>query len=424
MAGRRSTGEIVILAALSGAVCLGISSASATTFYVSVDHGSDQASGLTPALAFQTPGAITDRLQPGDRLVIEAGRYDQPLRITRSGTAGAEIEIGGVEGALPLIRSTTDAVVVTADFVRLSRIDAASEGDLGSAIVVQPGHHHVTIIDTVAHDSGCAGIAGMQTDFLTIRHNRVFGNGGRSPWQCSGISIYQAANIDDSPGVHNVIDGNIVYANMDKVPDPNLPAPLAGHTTDGNGIIIDDFRHDQVWQGRKTAPYRSATLVENNVVHDNGGRGIEVFRSDDVTIVNNTSLGDLLDLHMVRGEYGEIYVAFASRIRLFNNIIVPGSAGAAAVMAANADAVRADYNVTVGGSRGLGQKASEIEWGSHNFEAASAGFRDDRARDLHLTSVSQALNRGAAAGAPGLDLDANRRPQAGTVDAGAYQSTP
>jgi parallel beta-helix repeat protein len=414
---RRSSGAAFVLAGLIHA-----SPADATTFYVSADRGSDQGDGLSPATAFHSFARITDRLAPGDRLVIEAGRYDEPLHLTKSGTAAAAIEVSGADGALPLIRADGDAVEIAADYIRLSRVDAASSGDLGSAIVVQPGHHHVRIADTVAHDSGCGGIAAIQTDHLEIRHNRVFGNGMRSPWQCSGISIYQAANVDDAPGFHNIISSNLSYGNMNKVPDPKLPAQNAGRTTDGNGIIIDDFRHEQVWQGRKTPPYRAATLVENNVAQGNGGRGIEVFYSDAVTLINNTSSGNLLDPHMVSATYGEIYVAFADQLKMFNNLADVRGDSAYAIMAAHTKRFEADYNMMVGGKTpGLGRDAAEIAWGSHNFVAAAAGFVDDKGHDLHLTSNSQALQRGSSLHGAAMDLDGARRPPGDAIDIGAFQ---
>jgi len=395
--------------------------ASATVFYVSADKGDDHASGLTSETPLHGLSVAVGRLRPGDKLVIESGAYDEPLLVSASGTAVATIEITGGDGKLPQIRTQEDAVTIAADYVRVSRIDAMSLGDLGSAFLIMPDHHHVTVADSIAHDSGCGGIGGLQTDYVVIRHNRVFDNAAKSPWQCSGISLYQAKNVDDAPGFHNVISGNLVYGNMNTVPDPKLPAQQAGHTTDGNGIIVDDFRHGQVWQGQRTEPYRSATLIENNVVYGNGGRGIEVFYSDNVTLTGNTSLGDLLDRRLIPGHYGEIHVAFADRINLFNNLVDPGSQDVSGISVAKAQNVEADYNVTVGdgGVGGLRRDGGEVRWGSHNVIVASAGFVDEKARDLHLTAGSPVLGRGSAAYASPADRDGKRR--AGAVDAGAYQ---
>jgi Right handed beta helix region len=407
------------------ALCLGSaamlvgSSAEAATLYVSAEQGSDQASGLAPEAALQSLAAAVARLAPGDRLVIAPGRYDQALVINKSGTKAQPIEIAGADGPPPQIRADGDAVTIDGDYIRLSRVDASATGTLGSAIIVAPGRHHVEIADSVAHESGCAGIAANQADHVVIQHNRVFGNSRKSPWQCSGISLYQAANSDDEPGFHNIISGNIVYGNANEVPDPKLPAEMAGHTTDGSGIIVDDFRHDQLWRGQKTAPYRSATLIDDNVVYGNGGRAIQAFHSDDVTISNNTAAGDLRDPKMYPTQYGEIYLAWSKNDKVFNNLVEP-QAAEPALMVARSQAVDLDYNVTIGGA-GLRQDQAQIDWGGHNFAAPSAGFADARGGDYHLTSASPALGRGSAALAPAQDLAQHPRPRSGAVDAGAYQ---
>jgi parallel beta-helix repeat protein len=72
---------------------------------------------------------------------------------------------------------------------------------------------------------------------------------------------------DQEPGFHNVIRGNLIYDNMNEV----------GVHSDGNGIIIDN-------SGDNPPP----TLIENNIVFDNGGKGIQVYSAGNVTIRNNS----------------------------------------------------------------------------------------------------------------------------------------
>ena len=57
---------------------------------------------------------------------------------------------------------------------------------------------------------------------------------------------------------------NISHDNMTRI---------AGEHTDGNGIIIDYF--NQPWDANPV-PYKYPTLVENNLVYENGGKGIHV----------------------------------------------------------------------------------------------------------------------------------------------------
>jgi parallel beta-helix repeat protein len=55
------------------------------------------------------------------------------------------------------------------------------------------------------------------------------------------------------------------------------------HRADGNGIVVDLMGD---------AP---ATLIAENVVYQNGGRGIHVFRSSNVWVINNTVYQNVLD---------------------------------------------------------------------------------------------------------------------------------
>jgi len=398
----------------------------AETYYVSAETGADDAAGKTPDTAFHSFAPALALLKPGDRLVIASGLYKEPMRVSVSGTAEAPIEIQGAAGARPMVRAEEDAISIDADYIVLSHLDAV--GATGSAIVIQPKHHHVTVADNLVHDSGTAGIVGIQTDYLSILRNRAFGNAMTSIWQGSGISIYQAANFDTKPGFHNVIAQNIAYGNYNKVPDPKLPPATLGHTTDGNGIIIDDFRHTQVWMGKTTPPYTAESLVENNLVFDNGGRGIQVFLSDNVTVRNNTSVRNLQDPKLLGTKFGEIQAVYAKNIKMFNNIMVPRNDHFYGVMAADAKALEADYNLTVGGSATYFFRSSGIAWGAHNTVGHEPGFRapdaeGDRA-DFHLTARSEALGRGDPRQAPAVDLDGHARRGDGPADVGAYQFAP
>ena len=421
--GRRKPAVLLTLATLCGAVLPEASTAA--TYYVDGANASDTAAGTTAATAYHSFAKAMTALAPGDHLMIAAGRYDEPLRITVSGNARAPLVIEGAAGALPVIVAASDAVSVEADYVTLSRVNAASTGPMGSAIVVQAGHHHVTISHVIAHDSGCAGIAGLQTDYIAIRHNVVYGNGRSSPWQCSGISLYQAADFDTAPGFHNVIADNIVYRNVNLVPDPKLTGPSAGHTTDGNGIIIDDFRHTQTWRGQRTPAYSNSTLVENNVAFDNGGRGIQVFFSDHVTVRNNTVYRNLQDRRLLGTAFGEIQVVSSTAVTVANNLIVPSQDHGVGLLAVDTNSVVADYNVSIGERPPYDTLHATLAWGAHNHAGRSPGFRIEGSGellpDLHLTTASDALGRADPAQAPAEDLDGRSRTRARHVDAGAYQ---
>jgi parallel beta-helix repeat protein len=82
--------------------------------------------------------------------------------------------------------------------------------------------------------------------------------------------------------------------------------------TDGNGIIIDDSRNSQ---GGGGPPYVGTFLIENNLVFDNGGRGINIFESDNVIARNNT-----LYQNGRTANFTEIGVGMSSNVEMVANI--------------------------------------------------------------------------------------------------------
>ena len=86
-----------------------------------------------------------------------------------------------------------------------------------------------------------------------------------------------------------------------------------GAHSDGNGIIIDNFRNTQ--NKSKRGAFTGRTIVTNNPSANNVGSGIHSFLSDNVDIVYNTTCnnGQVLD-------YGEIFAFDSKNIRIVNNI--------------------------------------------------------------------------------------------------------
>ena len=91
------------------------------------------------------------------------------------------------------------------------------------------------------------------------------------------------SNFPDYPNHRVIFKGNVSRYNA------NLRGFAGGignnRVTDGNGIIIDDNRHDQ---SETPQPFSGRTLLVDNICYGNGGRGINVFSSDHVDVFNNT----------------------------------------------------------------------------------------------------------------------------------------
>jgi hypothetical protein len=58
------------------------------TYYVDATVGHDSNSGISEALAWETIGKANEALQPGDTVLIKAGRYSEKIRPANSGTSG------------------------------------------------------------------------------------------------------------------------------------------------------------------------------------------------------------------------------------------------------------------------------------------------------------------------------------------------
>jgi parallel beta-helix repeat protein len=152
--------------------------------------------------------------------------------------------------------------------------------------------------------------------------------------------------------------------------------PGTGHTTDGNGIIIDDFRRTQ----SDHVPYPAATLVIGNFVYENGGRGIHVYQSDRVDVVNNTVSGDSLD--PLLSSVAELSVASSSQVRLINNIVSARGARFPAV-SARASSGPATDNMWEGNLVAVGRVAiagGGMAAGPGNLVGVAAGFAKNAAQ--------------------------------------------
>jgi hypothetical protein len=140
----------------------------------------------------------------------------------------------------------------------------------------------------------------------------------------SGISVYQPIVADYLTGTHIYIAGNFSYGNLDANSCDGTSLP-----TDGEGIIIDTLDYSQ---GGGT-PYVAQVAVENNIVVNNGGRGLEVTNNSAgsqnayVFFKNNTSWGNERDPNQryCLGN-GELLINAANNVEAFNGIYATSTA--------------------------------------------------------------------------------------------------
>jgi hypothetical protein len=351
-----------------------------TTYYVS-GSGDDRNDGRTERMAFRTLQAAADRTRPGDQVLAMTGVYTSAPRsivldIPTAGEPDRYITYRAYPGHAPIvqvrdnhagIRTTVPYVVIDGftvqgdvpnlDGKRAAKRARGRDEDLalyaplftsnGIASYSEDGSrpHHLIIRNNHVFDLPGGGIFSNDSDFVRIEDNVVHDNCDYSPWANSGISVYHSASDDSSTGVKIWIRRNFSYRNENKVPFWMSNSDPAKRTvTDGNGIIIDDARHSQRLAGsRQGRAFVGGFAVEDNVLFDNGGRGLSVYQSDDVLARGNVMHGNGRSSGST-----ELLVYSAGTVRFEGNFVMASDDRS---MLSTGDTMNVTYrdNVLVGG---------------------------------------------------------------------------
>jgi hypothetical protein len=293
--------------------------------------------------------AAARRRGPGTEILVHAGTYRETVTIDFSGTPQGWYGLRGYPGERPVIAGSDGwellhlkgASYVLVEGLELSgsklgtrtqdgswigsredlfrwgtRFQAClpSGENCGTGLQIggnaEAAIHHVVVRDLVVHDFPGGGIQTDAADLLLIEHNLVHHNAHFSFYGHSGISVFQskaAAGAGERPPHGIIVRRNVAYANHQHVPSTAIGWD---RPTDGNGIIVD--------MGA-THAYPHRTLVESNLVFDNGGSGIHTLRSDQVDIVNNTAFWNSANPAQ---DDGEIFANGSQGVRILNNILV------------------------------------------------------------------------------------------------------
>lgn len=285
------------------AVVVMSSTAYAKTVYVSASAG-DKGNGSANAPFRTINKAVNSGLKPGDIVLVKPGIYNEGIWMTDriSGAPGRYVTFKSEKPYSAKLRPPKNYgfFLMGANYIKIDGFDIT--GSSQSGISIQDSHH-VEVTNNKSYNNMGAGIYSRLSDFLLVEGNVTYGNAADAV--TSGISIHMPQEHKDagnSNGFRIIVRGNVAYDNLTKT---------RGHT-DGNGIIFDDFllRNKRVsglykeFPGIK--PYTYPALIENNLVYRNGGAGITVYATDNVTVRNNTAWHnglDPLNKGTWRGEY-------------------------------------------------------------------------------------------------------------------------
>ena len=294
------------------------------TIYYVATTGSDSGTGSATSPWRTITQAMRADLKFGDEVVVRSGTYNEGVIVNRDGiTLRSEVP-GGANIVPPPAKL---GININADHVTIKGFEVFGSTTSG---ITGNGVHHVNVIDNIVHDNHANGILLMKSDFVTVDGNVVYNNS--SMGSRSGISIFNPVSFaGDSAEYRIIVRNNVSHHNQNE----------SGAHTDGAGIILDDF---------DAGGYSFKALVENNLVYQNGGAGIMVYKSANATISENTSWHNHLDTHSTKGTWRtELQTQASDNITWVNNTAV-------------ADQTVSPYNAAIGSFSFTGDTNTGIIW--------------------------------------------------------------
>jgi parallel beta-helix repeat protein len=316
--------RIMLAACVLNAAC-----AMAADYYVRPD-GNDGATGTAdaPGRAFRTIGKACRIAGPGDTVTVGDGTYseDEVKIENKKGSPDRRLLLKAAHRHSAILQSTTryhaltvmGSTGVTVDGLQVCIKEPEKHRLFG---ILVADSNHITIRNCYIHDVGSTGIQANSGEHYIVEDNIVrnvaWATGAPNG---SGISFYHPRYVEDyKEGEWGILcRRNIVFDNY---------CPFKEFTefpTDGNGIILDDFKNSQKHnKGGQEGGYFHPSLVENNLVFNNGGRGIHAFITDNVTIRHNTLYQNNHELarYLPYGWNGDLNIN-GDRNTVYNNVVV------------------------------------------------------------------------------------------------------
>jgi hypothetical protein len=425
---------------------------SSLTYYVS-GTGSDSNDGLTEATAFRTLQHAELLTQPGDTVYAMNGTYTNNicttcdvLDIYNPGTATNWIKYKAYPGQTPVVSfngwegiyiESTASYIEVSGFtvignnanVTLAQAQAQStttpdpafngnciaiDGRSGTD-TIRP--NHINILNNIVSECGGGGVGTAWADYVTISGNTIYNTAWYSIYGASGISTWENWNSDTSTDYKMFITGNRLFGNKQLIPTFNVNPPAI---TDGEAIIIDSTRNSVYNSSNDPLPaYTGRTLIANNVIYANGSSAIEVFESDHVDVVNNSSYQNVTNPPL--SGRGELDLNQTKDVNAVNNIFYSATGqNPVAVDVGTTSSILLDYNLYYNGSN-----TGDVANGAHDLTADPLYVdpADANPLDVLLTvsPSSPAVASGTSDLAPATDFAGNPRPGSKGYDRGAYQ---
>ncbi len=399
-------------------------------------NGDDNNPGISINQPYKTINAATTRvdLKAGDCINVLPGVYTESVSLRNGGNSASATGYVVLRSSTPQAaklvspaNSADPTVGLGSNYLVVEGFDVRGALGAGLDACIATGKHHIAILNNVVHDAGGSGISMCWGDYFHIEGNVSYNNASTNMYQGSGISIYEAQKLDYLPGFHITVRNNIAHGNRIAFDCAGNGQPSGCHT-DGNGIIIDDFHNSQT--AGNSVNYAPATLVENNLVFNNGGAGIQVYLSDNVTIRNNTAYFNSTDTDNNATWRAEMSNSFGANNLWVHNIAVPNPAISLLNVAYQNVSVApyvnpgVVWNNNMAYAVGAGNLTRVDTAGAFSVLAANPLFMassiDPGVSDFRLQSTSPARAAGGPISSPNPDNLNGRLRSTTTPDLGAY----
>ncbi len=424
--------------------------AQAAEWFISPIGNDATNSGRSEKSPFQSMHKANTVLAPSDTLILLDGTYPVGA-ITKSGAPDAWITVRAKNPRKAILSLELSArqnpgnpgllewnCLSLAKVSYIKVIGLSMQGWNPKHATVSSGHginiqgcHHVLIRDCRAKDCSGSGISGSPElwmgsskvngplDFITVEDNEVSGCAFWNQYLCHGISLWKSHSAGlgaDPSGFNCIVRRNISYGNENKV---GLGGGPVAKATDGNGIILDCNNDNG---------YPHATLVEGNLVFNNGGRGIHVLKSNNVTVRYNTCWHNNRCRLEGTWKQGELESDGSANFHAENNIAVGNTNAWSAALALHSFGATLPMvlkNNLLFGAREVGQQVALTETGTVRADPRFVNPSTDPAgANFRLQAGSPAIRAGDATPAASPDLAGTTRPQGPANDLGGYQFTP
>jgi hypothetical protein len=390
-----STGSYTLSATSSGLTAATSTSFIVTsppaTYYLS-PNGNDSNSGLSATSPWLSPN---HPVNCGDVIIAASGAYSASnFNTGQWGTVTCLLgnNVAWLECAVfdscKISATATDGMWVDESYwgVQGWEVTTSTSGNAacfhaGPKLAAPVTVHHIIFADDVANSCMGGGFTAYNNsttasvDYIAYVGNIAYNSANGSSECYSGLNIYQPIASDSNAGTHMYIAGNFSYNNLD--PDPCNGTP----PTDGEGVILDTFNFSH----NGGTPYTQQTLVKNNILVNNGGRGIEVFNNSagPIIITQNTTWGNLTDPNQNDTGCGEVALETASDTQVYGNLVSTKSATGCGVNPIYALSVQAgDFTDVVNSNFAFGfngnntylANSGTFAYGANNILGTSPAF--------------------------------------------------